>query len=61
MTKTSWIQIGLSVLGILLMIGGDRLAVPALLHAGLGLIVGGGEAIVTRRYVLRRRGFSDAT
>ena len=66
MSKASWIEIAWIVLGILLIVGGDRLGVSALLHAGLaliglGLIVGGGKAIVTRRYVLRRRGFSDAT
>lgn len=66
MTRVSWIQIGFIVLGVLLMVGGDRLGIPTLLHAGLaliglGFIVGGGEAIVTRRYALQRRGFSDAT
>lgn len=66
MTKVSWIQIGLIVLGVLLIVGGDRLDIPALLYgglalAGLGFIVGGGEAIVTRQYVLRRRGFTNAT
>ncbi len=66
MTRFSWIQIGTIVLGILLIVGGDRLVVPAFLYAGLaliglGFVVAGGEAMVTRRYVLQRRGSSDAT
>lgn len=65
MSKVSWVHIGLIALGVLLMIGGDRLGILALLHGGLtliglGFMVGGGGAIVTRRYVLRRRGFSGA-
>jgi hypothetical protein len=66
MSKISRIHIGLIGLGVLLMVGGDRLAVPALLHAGLaviglGFIVGGGAAIVTRQYTLPLRKASEAT
>jgi len=64
MSFVKWIWIGLIVVGILCIGGSDRFSLPLLLQAGLaliglGLIVGGGEAMVTRHFVMSRRGFAD--
>jgi len=66
MSLVSWIEIALIGLGILGMVGGNRLSSPLLSNGGLalvgiGLIVIGGDAMVTRRYVVRRRGSTDWT
>ena len=55
------IEIILMGLGLLLVFGGDRLAMPVLTHAGiacfgLAMIATGWQAILTRRLVLRGRG-----
>jgi len=60
---TVWttLQIGLVALGLLLVYGGDQLARPILMYAGmiclgLGVIVMGLEGIVTRRLIRWKRG-----
>ena len=60
----SWAGVGSIAAGILCIIGGDRLPSPTLLQVGLGLIgfgliASGGEAMVTRRFVLQRWGFGN--
>jgi len=66
MSFVTWIWVGLVVVGMLCIGGSEWLSLPLLLQAGLaligvGLIVGGGEAMVTRRYVASRHGFRDET
>jgi hypothetical protein len=56
----SWVEIALIGAGVLCLIGGNQLSSPLLSRGGLaliglGLIVVGGEAMVTRRFALRRR------
>jgi hypothetical protein len=65
MSLWSIIQIGLTVIAILLAVAGDKLSIPVLLYAGISFfgitaIVVGMEAMITRRIVLnRQRNYSE--